>query len=105
MNRIDAPLLLKIAGLVLAVVLSWFASLTAEEQRPLDPAKPADAIQIIHIMTVKLECRRDEGVALTKAIETVAKFIEEHPEPAPTPTADRVVTVPAPPTRDPKAKP
>jgi hypothetical protein len=95
MRHIDATLLLKAAGLLLAVILSAFASLTAEEQRQLDPAKPADAVQIVHLLTEKLTLPRDQAVALTRAIETLARLAE----PAPAPAA------PAAPTVDPKAKP
>ncbi len=81
---------------LLALFILCTACVTAEESRALDPAKPADAVQIIHVLTEKMTLPRDQAVALTRAIETLAKLAQDHAAPAPAPAA---------PTVDPKAKP
>ncbi len=77
------------------LALFLFTSLAvAEEQHQLDPAKPADAVQIVQLLTEKMVLPRDQAVSLTLAIQTLAKFTA--PAPAPAPPSSTV---------DPKAKP
>ncbi len=100
---------LRLFGLLLAAVMLC-AGLSAEDaQRPLDPSRPMDAVQIIHALTEKMVLPRDQAVALTQSIQTLAKLAQESaapprasiPGPAPEPTA-APAAIPAPSIADPK---
>ncbi len=53
------------------------ATLTAEDSHPLDPSKPLEAVQIIQALTEKIVLPRDQGVALTIAINTLNKLAND----------------------------
>ena len=73
--------------LALSILLVAVA-IGAEEQRPLDPGKPADALVIIHALTLDVSMPRKHADAFRQALETLARAIEPAPakpaEPAPT---------------------
>lgn len=74
------------------------AAVAAESAPPqLDPTKPADAVQIVNLLTAKLELPRDQAVALTVAIETLARSVREHEaaKTQPLPTLDEPAAPPA----------
>jgi hypothetical protein len=49
----------------------------------LDPSKPADAVQIIDVLTRQLTLPRDQAIALTVAIETLRRLAAQPPAPTP----------------------
>lgn len=53
----------------------------AEEPRQLDPTKPADAVQIIEILTRDISLPRHQAEALIIAIQTLSKAVEPQPQP------------------------
>ena len=71
-------------GEVKTIILSLIACalFAAESQPQLDPNKPADAVQIIDVLTQNLELPRAQAVALTVAIETLRRATTT-PPPAP----------------------
>ena len=66
-----------LALLLLLLPLSLFAEDTPHQ---LDPSKPADAVLIVDGLTRQLALPRDQGVALTLAIQTLGALVREHAE-------------------------
>lgn len=63
-----------IPALLLLLVCS---TLSAEEQKSLDPSKPEDAIQVINILTAEVQMSRRNAEAFRLALETLAKAVAD----------------------------
>lgn len=80
---------------VLLALCCLLASAVAEEQRQLDPMKPADAVVIIDALTQDLALPRRQADAFRVALETLARHVQATTPAAP-PAAATATPPPAP---------
>ncbi len=64
------------------LLLILCACVVAEETRPLDPAKPADAVQIVAQICAQVPLKMADSQAVLAALQTLAKLASP-PAPAP----------------------
>ena len=65
------------------------AAFAAEEPKQLDPTKPEDALQIIHILTQEVSMPRKNADAFMVALQTLAKVVSEQKAAATPPPAKK----------------
>lgn len=64
------------------LLLPFILLMAAEaEPKPLDPSKPEDAIQIIHILTQDVSMPRKNADTFRDALVTLAKLVQESKKP------------------------
>jgi hypothetical protein len=63
--------------ILLTLSLCLAAASAADQPPQLDPRKPADAVQVVDLLTRQLALPRDQAVGLTVAIETLAGVVRE----------------------------
>ena len=63
------------------ILLALIGMISAADAPPtqLDPTKPADAVQIVDMLTRQATLPRDQAVALTVAIDTLRKLASDKP--------------------------
>lgn len=74
----------------LAPLLVLAAVLAAEDApRQLDPAKPADAVQIVAQVAAQVPLKLADSQALLAALQTLDKLVHPAPTPVPAPESKK----------------
>jgi len=70
--------------ILVVLFLTWTLCASAEDapQQQLNPNTPADAVAIVDLLTKQIPLQRDQAIALTVAIQTLRRVVQELP-PAP----------------------
>ena len=73
---------------IIALLFLALSITAADQPRQLDPSKPDDALQIIDIITKDETMTRANAIAVTVALQTLAKVVQEQAKATTSPVAD-----------------